>query len=214
MKIKMVKKAFSIIFFCIFSLLFLSTSSLAKQSEVYVSFSQGACPLPQAKNKNSVHLDCKSYHQTTNYTCGPAAIMTLMRYYGKLSPNEMNQKTELRIALEMGASDTGVTITQLSDWLSGHGFSVDSGANVSSAMIIGNLKKGIPTIIAVNQHWILAKGYTPGSTSDQDEIEFSDSCCSTSAMSVADIDAMWAEAHLPENHCSSNIGEYVVATPK
>ena len=35
---------------------------------------------------------CTAYHQTTNYTCGPAAVMTVMHYYGKLRSPNYNQK--------------------------------------------------------------------------------------------------------------------------
>ena len=192
--------------------------SAVRHQPEYISISAKDCAeslhdSESGREKNSQQLNCKSYHQTTNYTCGPAAVMTLMRFYGRLSPSEMNQKTELRIALEMGSTEQGTSLAQVSSWLSGHGFSVESGRRVDSEMIINNLKKGTPTIISVSHHWILSKGFNKGSTSDKDEIIFSDSCCNTTIITRANIDSMWEESQMPSNHCD-NAGEYMVATPK
>jgi hypothetical protein len=168
---------------------------------------------PHEQQKRDIELHCELYHQTTNYTCGPAAIMTLMHYYGKLSQAEMNQKTELRIAMEMGASSEGTTQSQMANWLSGHGFTVDSGERAESRMIVDNLKSGKPTLLGVNNHWILAKGFTKGESPEKGQILFSDSCCGVSIMSCGDIDAMWLEAQLQGSSCGG-IGQYIVATPR
>ena len=50
-------------------------------------------------------LGLKGYQQTTDYTCGPAAVMSLLRWHGKLSAAEMNLATEMRIAAEMGTGN-------------------------------------------------------------------------------------------------------------
>jgi hypothetical protein len=131
-----------------------------------------------------------------------------MRYYGRLTSGEMNQKMELRIAAEMGVTSEGASMSQVSDWLESHGFKVDTGRRVTSSMIIKNLQRGIPTLILMNNHWILAKGYS------KDEIAFSDSCCSTDIVSASGIDSMSDDSMMPENHCSQNVGQYIVATPK
>jgi len=167
------------------------------------------CPV----SDTSMELTCKSYQQTTNYTCGPAVIMTLLRYYHVLSAKDMNQSTELRIAREMGA-DNGSTASQVEAWLSNHGFNVESGQKITTDTLIDNVKRGIPTIVAYNQHWILAKGYNKTSTPSQDEIIFADSCCNVRIISREIIDSMWVEALMPSNHCGGNIGTYLVAIPK
>ena len=102
------------------------------------------CPLNSA-----TQLKCPAYHQTTNYTCGPAAVMTIMRYYGKLGSGELNKDTELRIANEMNATPGmggGTTISQMSHWLSDHGFNVQTGSNISTDTLIENINKGILVI--------------------------------------------------------------------
>jgi hypothetical protein len=209
-----------IVFSTVFCLFSLSSPLESWADDNYISISKADCENAidlSPKNKYSIHLNCKTYHQTTGYTCGPAAVMTLMRYYNRINDSEMNQKTELHMALEMGATDQGTTMSQMSDWLGTHGFNVDSGIRADSNMIINNLKKGVPTLLAVNHHWILAKGYTEGSTHDKDEILFSDSCCSTTIMYAGDIDSIWLEAQLNQAHnvnCNQNTSEYIVATPK
>jgi hypothetical protein len=206
----------------LFSILLAPIESVASQNkDEYVSLSKVDCDNPfsaSGTTKSGVHLDCKTYHQTTDYTCGPAAVMTLLRYYGRISPSDMNQKTELRIALEMGATDAGTSMSQVTGWLNSHNFNiVDSGTKAESEMIIKNLKKGIPTMFGVNHHWILAKGFNEGATPDKDEVLFSDSCCNTTIISSKDIDSMWLEGqlnHLHNNNCNETTSEYIVATPK
>jgi len=205
-----IKNKFLITILCLFSLLFMPIQAVAKQHQEYNSVLKKDC---SNETKSSLQLNCKAYHQTTNYTCGPAAVMTLMRYYGRLSPAEMNAKTELRLALEMGASEQGTDQSQIVSWLSSHGFSVDSGRRMESDTIIQNLKRGTPTLLGVNHHWILAKGFEKGATADEDQILFADSCCNTTIMSRANIDAMWQESMLSGNRCTGNVGEYIVATP-
>lgn len=201
-------------FCCISSLLCISLQSNAsnKRDEIYIS--QQECPISEntpSNSNDSIQLHCKSYRQTTTYTCGPAAIMTLMQYYKRLSASEMTKKTELRIAIEMGANNKGVTLSQMANWLRNHGLSVETGTRVTSAMIIDNLKKGIPTLIVTDNHWVLAKGYHTGNTSNQSEITFSDPCCGTTTISASEIDSLWAEEQIRGNHCGKNAGNYIVA---
>ena len=199
----------------------MTLQSVAGQGRGYISISKVDCTniLPSSKNNSrtqnsSVQLNCRTYHQTTNYTCGQAAVMTLLRFYGRISESDMNSKTELRMSLEMGADASGTSMSAMTSWLSNHGFSVDSGTRVSSEIIINNLKRNVPTIVAVNNHWILAKGFTKGGSSKEDEILFSDSCCGVTVMSANDFDSIGNEAMMPENHCAQNIGEYIVAVPR
>ena len=186
-------------------------ASLASPSfaDMNVITSREKCPT----GSGSMQLRCVSYHQTTGYTCGPAVAMTLMHYYGLLSSGDMNKKTEMRIASEMGAEPNGGTsVSQLVSWLRSKGLSVDSGQNISSAEIINNLKKGIPTIIGFNDHWILAKGYNKGSSStyqNQDEITFADSCCGIKVIPSGVIDSSSGPSINPKQ--CGNIS-YIVAT--
>jgi hypothetical protein len=196
----------------------MATSMTAVQTpDGYISISGSDCTEPPAsKMHNTLALDCKTYHQTTNYTCGPAAVMTLMYFYKKYSDSDMNPRTELHIALEMGATETGTTTLQMSNWLSNHGFSVEAGTRIESAKIIENLKNKTPTIITVKHHWILAKGYQEASQSSPETIFFSDSCCGTTELTSAAIDELWESAELEKLHGNNCIdeGQYLIATPK
>jgi ABC-type bacteriocin/lantibiotic exporter with double-glycine peptidase domain len=182
----------------------------------YISISKDDYPDPAGTSQSGkdVNLGCKTYHQTKNNTCGPSAIMTLMRYYGRLKEADMAPNTELRIAMEMGANEEGTTMSQVTDWLSNHGFEVSSGTRISAQQIIDNLKQHIPTLISVNHHWILSKGYTKGATPEQDEIYFCDSCCGMTEISAKSIHDMWETIQLQGHHFNFNTGEYVVAVPK
>ncbi|MDE4947020.1 peptidase C39 family protein, partial [Francisella tularensis subsp. holarctica] len=56
-------------------------------------------------DKNIKILDIKGYQQTTYYTCGPSAVMSLLNYYGVLKYSQMNHQTELEIAKQMCTND-------------------------------------------------------------------------------------------------------------
>ncbi|MDR3491832.1 MAG: C39 family peptidase [Gammaproteobacteria bacterium] len=124
--------------------------------------------------KNLTLLKIKGYQQTEDYTCAPAAVMSLMHYYGKLTDNEMNKITELKIAHEMHTSkETGTTAKQIVNWLKTHGFDVVSGEHGTIDMLKNNLQKGIPTLVEWidwGGHWELVTGYdAEGKTYDDDK---------------------------------------------
>ena len=113
-------------------------------------------------HKHLVLTNVYSYQQTTNYTCGPAVVMTLMLHYGKLSPADMNHETEMRIANEMGTTMLGTSQPAMVAWLSKNGFSVRSGNDATVDTLINNINRGLPTIIAWNdfsEHSMLVVGY-------------------------------------------------------
>lgn len=164
-------------------------------------------------NSKAKSLRCASYRQTTNYTCGPASVMALLRYYGKLSAKDMNKNTEMRIAAEMNAGPKGTTPAQVESWLSDQGFSVSSGLCVTSKLIKNNIDKGIPTMVGYNQHWLLAKGYNKDSKG-KDEIYFADSSCGTSVLSSETVDTMWSMGAMQQkSYCGIHSGYYIIATP-
>ena len=107
-------------------------------------------------------LPVQSYQQTTKYTCGPAIIMSLLRYYNKLSSRDMTRVTELRIAKEMGTTEQGTTVEQMTVYLKKWGFVVDSGQGVSVNTMVSSLKRGVPTLLLSGQHtkhWVMLTGY-------------------------------------------------------
>ncbi len=119
------------------------------------------------------YLPVNSYQQTTEYTCGPAAVLTLLQYYGRSGD-------EMTIAREMGTSTTtGTNLQQMADWLQAKGFKVTSGEGGSLGLIRSNLAKNIPTLVEWSDwggHWVLAIGYDTRNTEDlmDDVIIFAD----------------------------------------
>ncbi len=93
-------------------------------------------------------LYIKGYQQSTDYTCAPAAVMSILKYYGVFSDNDLNTVTEMKIAHEMGTSSKkGTTPQQIVDWLNNNGFEAHYGINGTIEMLQDNLKKGIPTLV-------------------------------------------------------------------
>lgn len=199
------------------SCFFVSTAYATTHSIIKIT--EKNCPTPKLFDflDGAKQLNCRSYHQTTNYTCGPAAVMSLMHYYGMLSDKEMNQVTELRIAREMQTEESsGTTQSQMETWLRDHGFKVVSGQRVTTAMLMSNIDQGIPIIVATAKHWTLAKGYNPINSITQEntgEIIFADSCCGTRIIPGDIIDTMWLASKMPSNHFVGSPGFYIIAVP-
>ena len=133
-----------------------------------------------------VSLGVKGYQQTTSYTCGPAAVMSLLRWYSVLSDADLNSATEMRIAHEMNtgspdSSHPGTMPPAAVEWLEKNGFDVTWGTNGSLEMLRNNLNKGIPTIVEWSDwggHWVVVTGYYAGSQTPEggrDSIFFADS---------------------------------------
>ncbi|MGQ4004888.1 C39 family peptidase [Francisellaceae bacterium CB300] len=116
-----------------------------------------------SSDKNIKMLNIKDYQQTTDITCGPAAVMSLLHYYGMLKDSDMNSKTELRIAKEMGTNEEyGTTLKQMTDWLKKQGYEVKYGNKGDIKLLYKNLDAGIPVLvdwIDWGGHWDLVSGY-------------------------------------------------------
>lgn len=106
-------------------------------------------------------LNVDSYQQTTEYTCGPAAVISLLRYYGKTGD-------EMTIATEMGTSTTcGTSPEQMATWLSNNGFNASWHENGNLDTLRNNLGKKIPTLVEWSDwggHWVLVIGYDTRNT--------------------------------------------------
>jgi len=118
--------------------------------------------------KSCLVLPVRSYQQTTSYTCGPASLITLLRYYDR-------DGDELGIAREAGCSPAkGTSPTAMADWLKSHDFDVDWGESGSLKLLRDNLKKGIPTLVEWidwGGHWVLVVGYdTRGTETERDDL--------------------------------------------
>ncbi len=118
-------------------------------------------------------LDLKAFQQTTLYTCGPAAAITLLRFHGR-------NGEEMAIAKQMKTNaDIGTTPENLSRWLGENGFEVTWGENGTLELLRENLTKGVPTLVEWSDwggHWVLVVGYDTRNTESKgdDVIIFAD----------------------------------------
>jgi hypothetical protein len=114
-----------------------------------------------------VSLGVKGYQQTTDYTCAPAAIMSLLHWYKLLPDKELTAQTEMRIAREMGTREMqspqpGTTTEEIVKWLESKDFVVLTGQNGTLELLRSYLNKGIPVLVEWidwGGHWVVATGY-------------------------------------------------------
>jgi hypothetical protein len=126
-----------------------------------------------AKREGLVMLAASSHQQTTDYTCGPSAVLSLLRFYG-LEGDEMS------IANEMGTNDeVGTTPEQMTDWLNKNNFTATYHRDGSLEDLRANLEKGMPTLVEWSDwggHWVMVVGYDTRNTEklSDDVIFFAD----------------------------------------
>ncbi|MFZ4564537.1 MAG: C39 family peptidase [Bacteroidales bacterium] len=143
-------------------------SKLAESSDFYVLDIRKDFP-----RTGFTLLDVNSFQQATDYSCGPAAVLTLLRYYGK-------DGDEMTIAKEMGSSSTcGTRPEQMTAWLNLHGFIASWYENGNLDTLRNNLNKRIPTLVEWSDwggHWVLVVGYDTRNTEtiSDDVIIFAD----------------------------------------
>jgi len=114
-----------------------------------------------------ISLGVKGYQQTTDYTCAPAAVMSLLHWYKLLPAKELTAQTEMRIAREMGTRDMqspqpGTTTEEIVKWLESNGFIVLTGQDGTLELLRSYLNKGIPVLVEWidwGGHWVVATGY-------------------------------------------------------
>jgi hypothetical protein len=158
-------------------------------------------PQPQT-SPGRVQLPLTAFQQTTDYTCGPAALLTLLHYYHR-------DGDEMKIASEAHCNkDTGTSPQDMVAWLEHHGFKVTWGENGSLDMLRGNLAKGIPTLVEWidwGGHWVIVVGYDTRNTDtlDDDLLIFADpSDCTDGVVdgittfNAQRFDSMWFDAFL------------------
>jgi hypothetical protein len=109
-----------------------------------------------------ISLGVRGYQQTTDYSCGPSSVMSLLNWYGVLSDDLMNNVTEARLISEMGTnSEVGTSPEKMSAWLSNNGFISVVRTDGTIEELIGYLSRGIPIIIDWidwGGHWVVLTG--------------------------------------------------------
>jgi hypothetical protein len=127
------------------------------------------------------------YQQTTEYTCGPAALLAVAKYY-KRPGIQADAATEMRIAREVGTRDPdalkpgekpGTTPPEMVVWLEKNGFTAqlefeNKGDGSALKKLRDNIRRGVPTIVEwidLAGHWVVAVGYDDrNNTNPQDDV--------------------------------------------
>lgn len=176
-----------------------------------------APPPPAGASEHLTILPLRAYQQTTSYTCGPAALITLLQYYGR-------DGKELEIADEAGCTKgRGTTPQGMVGWLESHGFDVAWGEQGSLDLIRKNLERKVPTLVEwidYGGHWVLAVGYDDkGTETDRDDvIYFADPADGhdgtrdgLTSFNARRFNAMWFDAFLFDKPMFK---VYITAVPK
>jgi len=176
-------------------------------------------------NDHLTVIPLKSFRQqVTNYSCGSAAAMTVLSYYGMPASN--TDLEEERIAREMNptvSEKTGINPEQVAAWFTRQGWNAMWGTGGSREMLRNNLKNGIPTIVEWMDwggHWVVVVGYDTRGTETiwDDVIIFTDSVdCHDDRVdgitytNYGEFDAMWFDAHYFPANMKNRV--YVIAVP-
>lgn len=94
-----------------------------------------------------VDLGVTGWQQTTDYTCGPSSVMSIMRFYGVLNASQMTHETEMAFAKGMGTrSDNGTDPILMAAWLQSvrFGSAWAQGGNIS--LVRDFLARGQPIV--------------------------------------------------------------------
>ncbi|MEQ8424317.1 MAG: C39 family peptidase [Cyclobacteriaceae bacterium] len=152
----------------------MTTTPLSQSFILAAAFSIfSSCQQQSNNSPGRVLIDLGAHQQSTDYTCGPAAVLTLMNHLG-IEGNEMT------IAKEMGTDSLhGTTPEEMTNWLNQNGFKASWHEEGSLEMLRNNLKMGKPTLVEWNDwggHWVLVVGYDTKDTEvlADDEITFAD----------------------------------------
>ncbi len=173
-----------------------------------------------------------AYQQTTDYTCGPAALLSLAKFY-RCHGIEDNAKTELQIAQESGTRDLnssqpGTKPQEMVAWLEKNGFDVklefeDKGDGTALERLRDNILQGIPTLVEwidLSGHWAIAVGYDYRNVSDPwDDVliladpydRYDDNCDGYSSVNANRFYWMWFDALYFDNIAWRTM---ITATPK
>ena len=119
----------------------------------------------------------RGFQQTTDYTCGPAALLSVARFY-HLPGIAEDAATELRIAREAGTrfpewlppgGKLGTKPQEMVIWLEKNGFEAKMEWEAKPAedgaalrRLRENIRQGVPTLVAwidLGGHWAVAVGY-------------------------------------------------------
>ncbi len=153
--------------------------SQSKSRDIGIAWFPEIDPTILAASRNVDFIpNLKGYQQTTDYTCGPAALLSLAKFYG-LPGIEENAETEMQIAQESGTRDLnsslpGIKPQEMVAWLEKNDFYVqlefeERGDGTALQRLRENIRRGVPTLVEwidLNGHWAIAVGYDYRNVSD------------------------------------------------
>lgn len=135
----------------------------------------------------------QAYQQTTEYTCGPAALLALARFHGVpgITPD---RRTEMRIAREAGTRSLdvlqkggkpGTRPEEMVAWFKRYGLQAkleyeEKGDGSALETLRQYLRRGVPVLVEwadLTGHWVIAVGYDDRGDTDpaNDVLIFADS---------------------------------------
>lgn len=122
-------------------------------------------------DNTTILLQVPSLQQKSEFTCGAAVALMILRYYGE-------DGDEMEIASQMGAVPVyGTDVAQMTKWFEERGWKVNSSltdGDGNLTLLQENLKAGIPTLVGWADwggHWMVVTGYdTMGTESVIDDI--------------------------------------------
>lgn len=166
-------------------------------------------------------LDLRGLQQTTDFTCGPSALATLLSFFS--IPGK-----ELSIAQDVNSvPGSGTHPVEMTKWLNANGFEAVWGeASTDSAglkLLRDHLKDGLPTLVEWidwGGHWVVVVGYDTKGTENpsDDEIIFADPYDHTDGkadgltfVNAEKFLSMWFDSNCFERHMKRI---YVIAKPR
>lgn len=118
-------------------------------------------------------LEVASHQQTTDWTCGPSALRSLLGYWG------VDESEERLAQLVQASEEWGTAPEPMAEHLRQRGFEVTWGTDGTLALLRRNIEDGVPVLVEWidwGGHWVLAIGYDDRATpaEDDDELIFAD----------------------------------------
>lgn len=143
-------------------------ATLPSEQSVEVRKKTDAAQDAPTPDTNRILLPLTAFQQTKSYTCGPATLITLLRFFDR-------DGDEMQIAKEAKCTPAkGTAPANMVAWLENHDFDVTWGENGTLNLLRENLDRGVPTLVEWidwGGHWVIVVGYdTRGTGSERDDV--------------------------------------------
>lgn len=184
-----------VLFFSSFSLSLAMPGDGADNNLVLPAYCHSNQPYPLINNSGKT---------LGSYPCASVTLMYLMQHHGRLTTDDTNEKTALRIAMEMGLTINAATQKQLATWLKNHNFHVTTGDHLRLDALLNYLNNKTPVIILLQNHWVIAEYYDAATH----QIMIRDACCQITTLSENEFATLQHDKSQPQSEY-----QYIVAMP-